>query len=78
LTRVSDELTSSTQHNQAQIEHWRQACSKLTSMVEEKDEELRKASFQRRGLDEKLALAEAERKTIELQVCSSWMKYKSR
>jgi len=47
-------------------------------MVEEKDEELRKASFQRRGLDEKLALAEAERKTIELQVCSSWMKYKSR
>ena len=61
-------MEASNEHTQTQLDHWRQACSKLTSLVEEKDEDLRECAIQRREAEENCALAEAQKRTLEIQV----------
>jgi len=61
-------METNNEHTQTQLDHWRQACSKLTSLVEEKDEDLRECSTQRKEAEESYALAEAQKRTLEIQV----------
>lgn len=61
-------MESNNQHTQAQLDHWRQACSKLTSLVEEKDESLRECLAERREAEEGATLVEAQNRTLEMQV----------
>ncbi|XP_076815768.1 uncharacterized protein LOC143461781 isoform X2 [Clavelina lepadiformis] len=68
LNRIKEELEVNTQHTKAQIDHWRQACSKLTSLVEEKDEDMRESATRRREAEESLALVETQKRNMEMEL----------
>ena len=66
--RLTEETEASSAHSQSQIDHWRQSCKSLTSLVEEKDMELRSACAARQEAEDNVALLEAQKRTLDLQV----------
>lgn len=62
------ELTATIEHDQTQLDHWRETCSKLTSLLEEKDRDQRETVSRLRSVEEAAEKTEAEMKSMEKEV----------
>ena len=62
------ELTATIEHDQSQLDHWRETCGKLTSLVEERDRDHRETSARLQLAEETTEKVEEELKSLEKQV----------
>nr|XP_026695707.1 myosin-8 isoform X3 [Ciona intestinalis] len=68
LMRVNEEMKSHDRHATSQLDHWRQTCAKLTTIVENKERERRESTTRWMEVEEKLRHSEAQQSSLLLQL----------
>lgn len=65
---MKNELQNTVDHDNVQIDHWRQTCTKLTTLIEDKDRDLREANALRKEAENATERAQENFREIELEV----------
>nr|XP_039253098.1 girdin-like isoform X1 [Styela clava] len=66
--RLNLELAATVEHDQSQLDHWRETCTKLTSLMEQRDQDQREISAKLRNIEDVAERLESENKSLENQV----------